>query len=71
MWWHIIVFSILFGVLLLQQWEIVKMSKRIFSNEEITEKIRQGVLLCLRGPGRLPEVDDFIKECRSSEDDGK
>lgn len=66
MLWHIIAFSIMVSILLIQQWEIVKMGKRIRGNEEIINKIRQGVLLCLRGPGRLPEVDDFIKECNST-----
>ena len=62
MWWHIITFSIIFIFLLIQQWQLNKMSHRIFSNEEITEKIRQGVLLCLRGPGELPPVpQDDVK----------
>lgn len=38
------------------------MSHRIFSNEEITNKIREGVLLCLRGAGYLPDVEEYERQ---------
>lgn len=42
--WHIIIFIILFVTLMLQEWKIQKMNKRIYSQQELIDLIHQVAL---------------------------
>ena len=49
MWWYIIVFSIMFVLLILQQFQIDKANKKIRHLEERVEKHNEAILRILRG----------------------
>ena len=59
--WHIIVFSCVFVLLILQQYQIDKMRKRTRKDDELIEKLRQAMLLVLRGSSSPEEFEEQTK----------
>lgn len=61
MLWHIIAFSTVFALFILQQIQINRMNKKILSNDEITDKIRQVALMYLRNGIQYQREENYKK----------